>query len=74
LAKPRARPKPTTGAALRAQVRAKNRWMAIGMASFAIAVFVGVLAATVINEHYLQAQRHDAAKHAAAASPASEAR
>ena len=56
---------PTTGAALLEQARARNRWMAIGMAGFVIAVFVGLMAANVMNEHHLQAQRHEAVKHAA---------
>jgi hypothetical protein len=65
LAKPASQPKPTTGAALRAQARGRNRWMAIGAAAFVIAVFAGVMAATIVNKRYLEARRHDAIRHAA---------
>jgi ABC-type microcin C transport system permease subunit YejE len=51
---------PTTGAALVAQTRAKNRWMAIGIASFVIMLFVAVMLATVLNERRHAAQHHAA--------------
>ena len=65
LAKPASQRKPTTGAALRAQARTKNLLMAFGAAAFVIAVFVGVMAATIVNKHYQDAQRHQAVRHAA---------
>ena len=57
--------RPTTGAALVEQARAKNRWMAIGIASFVIMLFVAVMAATVVNERYHAAQHHAGVAHAA---------
>jgi len=53
--------RPTTGAALVAQARAKNRWMAIGIAGFVIMLFVAVMLAATVNE------RHHAARHRAGA-------
>lgn len=63
---PASQKKPVTGADLKEQARARNRWMAIGMAGFVIAVFVGVMAATVLNKRYLEAQQHAPVRHAAA--------
>lgn len=76
MSEPAAQPQgpPTTGAALLERARAKNRWMAIGAAAFVIAVFVGVMAVTVMNKRYQEAHRHDAVKHAAAAARAPVAR
>ncbi len=35
------------------------------MAGFAIALFVGVMVATVVNKRYAMAHHHEAVKHAA---------
>jgi CBS-domain-containing membrane protein len=69
LAAPASRKKhpPTTGAALIAQTRMRNRWMAIGMAGFVITAFVLVMVAMVMNNRYQTAQFHAAQRHAALA-------
>jgi methyl coenzyme M reductase alpha subunit len=56
---------PTTGAALVEQARVKNRWMAIGLASFFVTAFILVMVATVVNNRYYAAHHPSAVKHAA---------
>jgi hypothetical protein len=68
----RKRPPPTTGAALIARARVRNRWMAIGLGGFFITAFILVMVATVVNNRYQVAQfraehRHAELAHAAAA-------
>jgi len=62
---PNKRRPPTTGAALVEQARAKNRWMAVGIAGFVIMLFVAVMLATIVNERYHAARHHAGAVHAA---------
>lgn len=48
---------PTTGAALIAQARPKNRILAVGVAAFAVAVFAGVIFTGVLNHLDNEAHR-----------------
>ena len=65
----RKQPPPTTGAALIEQARVKNRWMAIGLATFFVTAFILVMVATVVNNRYNAARHAPAAVIHAAAAP-----